>query len=481
MTTTSLNQTWVLDKAVLVYALDFDVSCFARIRVAFDANTNQGSISLNVKADLANLSGKSQELKLNVPPEVVETCKLSRKSNDGLCPSGLVSMLPTPVTHVSAASTLELTLNETGIVLRPARMKFLSPAKPGDLNFYAFARVCQSKLLRLHFARRQFAVKELNQLETFSVALQKRSVQAETFDYDRHGLAQTDWHAFKLSHEPPPDYDDEQVDQVDPPPYPVSRNGKRLRSMSSGEERRTRPLLSSPLSLDSPTEVDPSSPCSTSPASICPTDFKHASSPGLTKLSRLDHLENELRDVSDDQLCKLLIRLGKQHLLANVVSFLPSESGNESEQIRFATFKSFERRLEQYVNGEIDRRFKQFVNKAVSECCDQVLDQALDQHKTNAADLDDQVEDGKTDLCNATNDFMKDLEEEAQKHKDEIDEQGQQCLDVIENRAFEVEMSTQKAITKLERWFNASAQSLLDRKSSTSQESDVIVVRRSSI
>jgi hypothetical protein len=188
MTTTLPSPAWVLQKAVLVYTPDFNVSCLARLRIAHDKAANQGSISLRITADLANLSGRSQVLTLNVPPSVVENCALARKSNDDLCPSGLVYMLPASETDVSAVSTLSLRLSTTGIVLCPSEMESLIPANQGDLHFHAFAKICQSKFLRLHFARRQFVNKELDRLETFSCALRKASLQSESFDHARHGV-----------------------------------------------------------------------------------------------------------------------------------------------------------------------------------------------------------------------------------------------------------------------------------------------------
>ena len=182
MTTKPSKRPWVLKKAVLVYSPEFDVSCLTRLRVAHDKSANYGSISLRITADLANPTGRSQVLTLNIPPGIVATCLIDRVSNDGLCPSGLVSMLPAAVTDVSAVSTLSLGLNSTGTVLCPAAaLEPPSPANPGDLDFHAFARICQSKSLRLHFSGRQFVNQELDQLEAFSDALGKRSFRQNLF------------------------------------------------------------------------------------------------------------------------------------------------------------------------------------------------------------------------------------------------------------------------------------------------------------
>ncbi|KAJ5751494.1 uncharacterized protein N7511_008459 [Penicillium nucicola] len=85
MTNASPNLAWVFEKAILVYTPDFDVSCFAVLRIAHDKRANQGSISLKITTELANLSGRSP-LALNISPGIVKKCILARKSNGLLCP-----------------------------------------------------------------------------------------------------------------------------------------------------------------------------------------------------------------------------------------------------------------------------------------------------------------------------------------------------------------------------------------------------------
>lgn len=234
MTTTSQNSPWVLNKAVIVYTPDFDVSCRASLRIFHDETANRGSITLSITADLANPRVRSQ-VRLNIPPERVEKCVLHRTSNDGLCSPGLLPTIPALVTNVSAVSTLSLTLRTIGIVVCPSETESLSPATPGDLNLQSFAKICRSEFLRIHFARRQCGDKELHKLERFSQALRGRSLEAEPFDHARHRTVQKDWHVFCLSPDPPPYCQEsvsEQVKQVDPPPYceqSVSEQGVRKR------------------------------------------------------------------------------------------------------------------------------------------------------------------------------------------------------------------------------------------------------------
>lgn len=469
MTTTSPNPPWVLKKAVLVSIPDLDVACFARLRIAHDRNANQGSISLRITADLANLSGRSQVLTLNVPPELVEECALARISNDALCSPRLVSMLRASVTSVSAVATLSLRLGATGIVLCPSGMETLSPANQGDINFDAFAKICQSKSLRLHFSRRQFVNEELDRLEKFSFALQKKCLQAESFDHARHGVVQRDWRVFSLSLDPPPYCQESKSEQV---------VGKRCRdqwSMPPDDEKRKRLLLPSPQPLGSPTEVNTPSTLSPSPSSIRPTYFTRASSPGRTERDVLARLEHELRGVSDDLIRKVLIRSGRQHLLAvpeDVDSDLPPS---------YAKAEPIERRLKRYVDEMIERRLKshivdEIVHSAVSECRDQIFDEC----KTHEIEFREQVDDCNSEVRNTANECMKEMKEQAQKYMHEIEEQAQQCMNDIENQGIEVEMSAEENVAKFKRWFNASARSLVDSKSSPSHELDTNA-RRSSI
>jgi hypothetical protein len=451
MTTTSQNSPWVLKKkAVLVYAPDLNVSCRARLCIIHDQTANQGSISLSITADLANLSGRSQVLTLNIPPDRVGKCALAQKSNDNLCPSHFLSLLPAPVTNVSDVSTLSLSL--------------------GHVGFHSFRKICQSKFLRLHFARRQFVNKELDKLEHFSCALRKRSLQTVSFNHARHGVVQKDWRVFNLSPDPPPYYQESVSEQS---------IGKRRRdpwSMSPNDERRKRLLLPSPQLIGSPTEVNTPSTLSPSPSSIRPTYFTHASSPSHTECKRLTRLEHELRGLSDDLIRELLIQSGCQHLLA-----MPKDIGRDIEKISFAEIETVERRLERYIDEMIERRLKshvldEIIDSAVSECRDQIYNKC----KTNEAEFHEQVNDSNSEIRNTANECMNEIKEQARIYMLEMEEQAQQYIKHIEDQGIEVEMSAEAKVTKFKRWFNASAQSLLGSKSSTSHEPGANT-RRSSI
>ncbi|KAJ6003599.1 hypothetical protein N7522_006291 [Penicillium canescens] len=471
MTTTSPAAAWVFEKAILVYTRDWDVSCSAILRIGYDKKANQGSISLKITADLANLSGRSP-LTLNISPEIVKECKLDRKSNDRLCPSGLFSMLPARVKKVSAVSTLSLTLKNTGIVLCPTGTESLSPANQGDSDFDAFAKICHSTSLRVYISERQFVDKELDQLETFSGAL--RGLQAETFENARHGMEARDCGVFAgwLNPKPPP-YPGRRVSEQGDPPVYCKHLGqvigkRRTVPWSPKHKTRKRPLLTSPErlgstspeALGSPTEANTStrSSRSSSSASICPTDFMLASSPGRTKRKRLAHLEEELRGVSDEEICQVLIRSGRRHLLAirkDVVRDLPSESGT----IGIANVKMLERRLKhslkQYVDETIEHLKSQVVGDIVESALNECDEAIEERYRTHEADLEEQVDDYKVDLGITTNDCMK-----------EIEQQALQCMDDIEDR--EIKSATEK-FAELKRCFSDSAQSRLDSKSSPGQ------------
>jgi hypothetical protein len=491
MTTTSQNPTGVLKKAVLVHAPDLDVSCRARLRIIHDHAANQGCISLSITADLANLSGRSQVLTLNIPPESVEQCALARQSNSELCSSHFVSMLPAPVTNVSAVSTLSLSLGATGIVLCPSELDYISPARPGDLDIHSFAKICQSKFLYLHFSRRQFVNKELDKLEIFSRALRTKSLETVSFDHSRHGMVPKDWRVFNLSPNPPPYRQEplfEQLEQVDPPLYceaSVSEQVVRKRprdpwSVSSHDESRKKVLLQAPPPIGSPTEVNTPSTRSPSPSSIRPTIFQRASSPGDPVCKKLARLEHELRGVSDDLIRELLIRSGRGHLLAvpkNVDLDLPCEV----QKVGSTEIEMVEQRLKRYVDEMIERRLKsgildEVIDSAASECRDQIYDEC----KTNQAEFREQVDDGNSEVRNTTMECLKEINEQAQRHMHEIEEQAQQCMKDIEDQGVEVEMSAKKSMAELKRWFSTPAQPLPETMSNPSHEIDT-TARRSSI
>ncbi|KAI9374442.1 hypothetical protein BJX61DRAFT_532375 [Aspergillus egyptiacus] len=462
MTTTLQTSPWVLRKAVLVYAPDFDVSCLARLRIAHNRTANQGSVSLSITADLANLSSRSRVLRLNVPLESVEGCELAQISNNSLCPSHLLPMLQAHVTNVSAVSTLSLRLGTTGVVLCPAGTDSLSPAIPGDLNFHSFAMICQSKFLRLHFSRRQFVNTELDQLEEFSCALRRRCLQTETFDHARHGEVQRDWRAFNLSLDPPPYYQEPVSEQV---------VGKRRRdpwSISPNNESRKRLLPPSPQLIGSPTEVNTPSTLSPSPASIRPTYFTRASSPRRIERNTLTHLEHELRGLSDDLICELLIRVGRQHLLAtpnDVDRDLPSES----EKVGLAEIETMERRLQRYVDETVERRLKSHVDEIVESAVSECRDQFFDECKLNEAEFREQVDDVTTDVRITANECMSEMRHQAQQYMNEIEDQG-----------IKVEKSAKDKVAQLMRWFDASTECLLDSTARPSHERSTDA-RRSSI
>lgn len=247
--------------------------------------------------------------------------------------------------------------------------------------------------------------------------------------------------------------------------------------MSPDRNRRRKRLLSSPQPPGSATEVDTPSTCSSSPSSIRPTYFTRAFSPGCADRNKLAHLEHQLRGVSDHLICKLLIRTGRRHLLARpeeVDSDLPSNS----EKVSFA---KAEPPLKQYIDEMIERCLTPVVNKIVDSAVSDGRDQITDGCKITEAEFREQVDDYNSEVRMTADECMKEMQEQAQRYMDKIEEQAQwymdkteeqaqECMDNIENQRSEVEMSMEEKVAKFERWFNASAPSLLDGKSSPTHE-----------
>ncbi|PYI14144.1 hypothetical protein BO99DRAFT_345766 [Aspergillus violaceofuscus CBS 115571] len=496
----STNPPWASRvKAVLVSTSPRENPSLAGFRFAYDKNTNQGCISLSIKAHLSNrLSGEEDTLILRVPPESVKTCSLISASDETLCSDYFASKLPTRVKHVRDVSTLILELDRApaeGTVLCPSEMSSSLPATHGDWNFAAFARICESKSLRIHFAARQFVGGELGMLKAFVRGLEKRSLKAVSFDDSRQGLVERVWKDLNVLLERPPDYEEpasEQVKQADPPPYneePKSAHvgAKRARDHSlippSEDDRRRRPLFTSPEPPCCPTEVNtPSTVPSPSSASIRPTDFTRRSSPSRTERDTLARLEHMLRGASADLIRKLLIRLASRCLQA-VPEDPESHILSDSEKIMPAQMVSMERRLERIVEEKIKcfiepHILNAIIDSAVSECRDQFLDDCH-LHET---EFRDQVEDSNTEVRITANDCMKEMEEQAQRHLEEIKEQAQQYMHKIEDQGIEAELSAEKKIAGLKRCLQMSAPSLPNHKSRpTSQGFTSPKGRRSSI
>lgn len=205
----------------------------------------------------------------------------------------------------------------------------------------------------------------------------------------------------------------------------------------------------------------------------------HISPPGRTDRDRLARLQEELLGVSDDLIRKLLIRSGRQHLLA-IPPDADSDQPSESEKVSLAKVEMIERRLKLYVEETIERRVKEHVDTIIDSAMGECRDQMFDECKTNEAELREQIDDGSSEIRNTANECMKEMKEQAQRYMYEIEDQAQQYMNNIEDRGIEVEMSAEEKVTKLKRWFNASVQSLPDSKRSPSHEAGTNA-RRSSI
>ncbi|QQK46087.1 Intermediate filament protein [Penicillium digitatum] len=473
MTTTSQNPHCVMkNKAVLVSIPDSEFSCRTRLFIAHDRTANEGSISIRFTAQLANLRGRSQVLTLIIPPEIVGNCELVWASDDDLCPYRLLTKLPAPETEPSAVSTLRLILNNT------------------DLNFAAFAKICQSKSLLLHISQRQFGDEERGQLKAFLGALRKSNLREKLFGTKRQRMVRTTWRVF--SPPDPPSYCDTLVSkqQVDPPRYeqsvPKQMIGKRGRDPWSPDERQRKLLLTSPppgSPSPTPTEVNTPSVLSLSPASIRPTNFTHASSPDDLDHNGITRIAFELRGFSDDQIRELIIRSGRQHLLA-----MPEHTDlpSEFEKVGFANVEI----IKQHVDKMIERRLKLHVIDI-----DKIVDRALSDFSHHEVDILEQVQAGNSEVNNTASECMEEMDKQAQKHVRDMKEQAQQHeLDMeekVEQRLCDIEIAEQRLsdmekmaeqrlrdiekqgfeleneFGKLKRWLNIPAQSLLDGQRGT--------------
>lgn len=234
--------------------------------------------------------------------------------------------------------------------------------------------------------------------------------------------------------------------------------------MSPKGEGRKILRLPSPQPIGSPTEVNtPSTRApSRSPSSIRPTHFRRTSFPDQTEYQRLVHLEHELRGVSDDLIRRLLIRSGREHLLAipkDVDRRLAREFEHITSSLEAETM--IERRLERYVDETIERRLAQHVDRVVAECRDEVYD-VYTQKET---EFQEQIDNGNVEIRNTADECIEEMDQQLQGYKDQIEEQAQRCMKDIGDRGTEIEF-TISAKRKLTPRSTAFAQPLLDGKSS---------------
>jgi hypothetical protein len=243
----------LLNKAVLIHEPHHDVSCRARVRIDHHQSDRQGLLSISVKLALVGFG--RPVLRLNVAPEMVEKCRVISSSNADLIPTRMLSMLR-GVTNASAVVTLMLDLNATGLVLVPPHVTTttVSPAQQSDVAaFRAFAMICRSKSILLHFSKSQIPNDDLSRLRAFASALRTHSVDAAPFDYTGlnagRGVQEKDWTLFDQTLNPPPYCRNVSTNQV---------LGKRCRDKSSPcDPSLDKPAApSSPPLSWSPTEVN---------------------------------------------------------------------------------------------------------------------------------------------------------------------------------------------------------------------------------
>ncbi|KAJ5333425.1 uncharacterized protein N7506_007208 [Penicillium brevicompactum] len=356
--------------------------------------------------------------------------------------------------------------------------------------------ICQSKFLRLYFPGRDFQKTQLDQLKNFLGALRDRKLQTKAFDHARHGLVQKDQRASSPSLDPPPYsghpasvqaggdpptpiFRDVRVsesgwktaqryDSITPSPSPLSLGGLSIYigplSVPSDDERQKRLLPSYSQSRGSSTE--PTTPSTLSPSrSIRPTCFEHPRSPSHIEPAKLTRLLHELDGVPDDLIRELLIRSGRQHLLAKPEK-TPSDLPCELENTSPTHVAMIEHRLTQYLDRKIEQRFNNIVDGVVDECRDQVYDEC----KTNEAEFREQVDDANSEVRNTANDCMGEVKEEAQKYMRELEEKAHQYMNSIEDQGVEVKMCLEESVFNLKSRFDTSAQTTLGRKSGLSHE-----------
>ncbi|RAH69602.1 uncharacterized protein BO66DRAFT_98711 [Aspergillus aculeatinus CBS 121060] len=439
MTTAFPKPSWALKKQVLVSLPQGDSPCLAKLYIDYDGEANQGTVSLNFKANvLANSKGKLEQFSLNIPPSAVERYKVVQPTTETLFPESFLAELPAQTHCISTVVTLTLQLHEMGTVAGPP---LIQPPDQEDSNLAAFEKICKSSSLYIHFTQRQFNNGELDRLKTFFFTL-KEGLRPKVFNHARKGRIERDGHVFGKMLDPPPYSEDSEPEQTkkgeDLPSYK-----HHLKGVHVGGKRRREPSCYS---------TEPNTPSVPSPvsASIQPTHFTRASSLDRIEHDTLARIENLLQGASDNLIRHLLTRLGCR---CQRPTPAPVESCNlscrfEKERIDPSVQAYIDRAIAAHFQSDnIQTVFEDMVSKGV--------DQVFDACKMHETEFREQVEECNIEVRMTANECVKEIQKEAQQCLDEIDEQVQQCKDDLKVQGEEVEMSAEEAeIARLRRWFD---------------------------
>ncbi|KKK23613.1 hypothetical protein ARAM_002858 [Aspergillus rambellii] len=431
-------------------------------------------VVVSVPGTKHSCDANSDSLTLNICPEAIQKSSLVKRSNPNLCPSELSSKIRQTISGATAVSTLSIYLARPGIVLCPSWAKSLSSSDPRDSNFIAFAHICQSKSLRLHFARVQFQGEEFETLRKFCSRIQ--TLQPESFAHHRHGVVKRDPSIFKLS---PPPYDEEQVstpaEQADPPQYndqpelnPVIGKRDRGRSLSP-EECCKRRLLTHPDWLGAPTEVNTPSTRSpsTSSNSIRPTHFTHASSPDDADHFSLRYLEQKLSRLPEDRVRELLIRSGHHRLLAlsgDVDGGLPSKSWTSGPPGVHLIDPDIKRYIDEEIHNssklqqdivrdsiksELDDIVQDSIRSELPGLVDHFREEIADEHKMKVCELGEVVQDSVCEIQTVTDGSSEVIGSVTTAHIDELNKQAVEAKKALKELATKLTVSLRASFDDL--------------------------------
>jgi hypothetical protein len=506
---------WTLEKAALVHAPGVNLSCPARLRITHDSDSEQGSISIHIKLALAGFSGNGkQTLMLSISPELVDMCTVVSKSNDRLIPHHMLSTVPVSVTNSAAVSTMVLCLNAHGVVIAPhATSDILSPANPDDINFRAFAKLCQTKTIHVHFSKQQFNHDELSRLRTFAGTLCAHLLKARPYDRKRlnagRGAVETDWRVFEQP-DPPP-Y------RPDLPPYHGTVLGKRSRGecllvraafdvitwcshvVDAGELSTTH-WLQTKLYTDnsikspsikarskqgttpspppwSPTEINTPTTCSSSEWHISPTNFTREVIPDRADRVRVLQMQRQLRNLPDEHVREILRGSGHQHLLTTPNDVKPldpsvdADAGAEPVSVSKVD-QMIERRLDELVEKRLEplmkdafqsltqKRLGTLVKAQLPVAADLFLNAAVTDYRDqfheecqmNEVSVREQIDEGNTEVREVTDGCAKEISELAQRYMDDMAEQRDK-----------LDLYAEEELSRLKCWFAELAESFFGR------------------
>ncbi|KAH0209693.1 hypothetical protein KCV03_g10271, partial [Aureobasidium melanogenum] len=370
---------------------------------------------------------------------------MALRSEDYLVPPLVLPYLPTTtVCGPSDVVTLTLTLKTLGVVLHPPNISSFTPASDAnEAGFEAFVKICQATDIQLHFARAQFGLvgtqkSERMELRQFVGDFNTSQTEPAEFDLTSansgRGLKEGTWRVFQ---------------PCSAAILPTGVLGKRLRAASDVMPNPLLPCFencSNTPPLYSPTEIMTPSPTyapslqasSLSPSfhNIRPTQFKtgrlHSGIP--TDLSPgLEQFASQVGSSVKKDLKPAIVSPSYGSACTEIHQLVSNAPQRGSEiSSTWDNKESFGKQLQEMLSATVEARLEGLVQQMVPQLANKAFIKVLGSYwdafhqscETAEDNIQNQVDEGGTEIKSITNDGVEELEKCGRKYLNMLRSRG---------------------------------------------------------